>query len=595
MQMDAPDSPTAGSVSTETPSNDAALVGIILGITLLIYLRTLSFDFVYDDLSQIVGNESVKSWRFVPLYFRTHVWEYLYPGVGGSSFYRPLFLLFCLLNHSLFGLRPMAWHASAVLLHLAATALTFLAIRKLTANRLTAALTALLFGVHPIHVEAVAWVSGVTESLFAVPFLGAFLAYLQSREGNAKRWTAVSLLLYAASLLCKETAIVLPILVLAHAWIYYAGEEPRTAQDQRLRAWNAARNAAPYLPVLVAYLGVRVAVLKGIGNFVTPLPISTILLTWPSLLLIYLRQLVFPVGLSLFYDVPYVKRFDVAHVLAPVLLILLVVAAVWYWQRRSDSREVELASVWIVAPLLPLLNLSYLQELEFVHDRYLYLPSIGFALLAALALQKLPTGGKFLYRFPSSLVIAAGVLTAVLCLGTVLQTAPWRDELALYSHIVRIAPHNWTARNNLARVYTKLGRQQEAIALYLQILRENPNFWLANYNLGYHSYRTGKLDDAEKYLVHATQINPFEPDQYLFLGLTRLRLGRTGDAAADLSRAIALRPYGRGYHFALGMILKQEGNCPAARGEFQAELAIDSRNPLVRQELAKCESVISGR
>lgn len=587
--MDKPQ-PSAGDVFGR---NGFVVVAAILALTLLVYVRTITFEFVYDDEGQIVGNALIKSWSLAPQYFAGHVWKSLYPHAPGN-YYRPLFLLWLLLNNSLFGANAVGWLASTIFLHLVATGLTYMVVRELPTNHLTASVTALLFGVHPAHLEAVAWVSGVTESLFSVAFLGAFLAYLTSRQRKSANWVRLSLALYAAALLCKETAIVLPILVFSHAWIYGARNRREISTSHRPRLWKAFWATAPYLPVAVAYLTLRSFALKGLLHPITNLPLSTIVLTWPLLLSFYLRQLIFPVGLSGFYDFSYVKHFDIAHVLLPFLLLLLVAGLLWIWQRGPASREVRFGTVWMFAPFLPLLNLSVLQQGDIAHDRYLYLPALGFALLVALGLEKLGSGSSQLYGLHSRVVLAAVTVCVLLCFGVVYQSAHWANDLALYSHGHRTAPHNATAANNLTQIFIKRGQYQEARALCEQVLRENPNFWLCNYNLGYLAYKTANSAEAEKHLVRAIQIDPSDPDQYTFLGLSRFRMGRLADAAADLQRAIAIKPDGPGYHFALGMVLEQRGDCAAAQAQFQAELTINPRNALAQQELAKCEQVSPG-
>jgi len=109
-------------VAVGSSLNDKALLGGILIFTALLYLPTLNYHFVYDDQGQIVDNALVRAWRFVPEYFQSHVWQYLYPNALGN-YYRPLNVLWFRINDALFGLKPMGWHASAVLLHLLATAL----------------------------------------------------------------------------------------------------------------------------------------------------------------------------------------------------------------------------------------------------------------------------------------------------------------------------------------------------------------------------------------------------------------------------------------------------------------------------------------
>ena len=246
---------------------DTAYVVLALGllITAIIYLDTLSFQFVYDDLTLIVRNPQVQSWRYVPYFFKEHLWASV---AGQGNYYRPVFQLWLLLNHTLFGLDPMGWHLSTVAVHLGVTLLVYPLVVLLGGDRLTAAVAATLFGVHPVHIESVAWVAGVCDSLLSLFFLGALVAYLRARKSpTAMRWRALALVLYGLALLTKEVAGMLPALVLGYEWIY--ASESETAHSQRLR--KALVAIIPFAAVTAVYLAVRWLVLppfqqpQGIG------------------------------------------------------------------------------------------------------------------------------------------------------------------------------------------------------------------------------------------------------------------------------------------------------------------------------------------
>ena len=258
--------------------NESLLLGAILGVTALLYAATRRFGFVNDDHSQIVNNVTVQSWHFVPSYFRGQVWDFLYPGMPGN-YYCPLnFLLFCL-NDALFGLHPAGWHAASVGLHLGVTTLIYRLARRLSGKTRVAAFTALLFAVHPMRHEVVGWVSGSTESLWSLMFLAAFLAYLKARDGRTVLWMVSSCgFFHAAALLSKEPAIMLPVIVFVHAWIYQTPESQRTSESEARRWLKAMTPAAIYVPVAIAYLVVRIKVLHGFSHSGN-LPTKTFLFT----------------------------------------------------------------------------------------------------------------------------------------------------------------------------------------------------------------------------------------------------------------------------------------------------------------------------
>ena len=210
---------------------------------------------------------------------------------------------------------------------------------------------------------------------------------------------ARALALTAAALLSKESGMILPILIsrvrldLRRAT---GGEvapaEGRTRLFERLR--SALGAGIPFWVVVLLYLPLRIRALKGFAHPVTPLSLSQEILTIPSVLLFYLRLLVWPSGLSCYYDTPYISIPSWDGFVLPAVLLALVGAALVFWYRRTrrsapeQAKAIAFACVWMALTLLPVLNFRFLPESEIAHDRYVYLPSVGFAILVAMALRQ---------------------------------------------------------------------------------------------------------------------------------------------------------------------------------------------------------------
>jgi len=563
----------------------SVLLGVVLAATLLVYLGTLQFEFVYDDLGQIVSNPVVQNWKYVPLMFRGNVWM---QQLAIGNYYRPLFLLWLLVNHTLFGLHPAWWHLTTVLAHVAATAMVFALALRLTGERRAAFIAALLFGLHPVHLEAVAWISGAPEPMLAVLLIAAFLAYLNYRERRQGRWLAASLGAYALGLLSKETAVVLPGLLFAYEWLFNGGGESRW---RRLLA--GVRAVLPFVGLTVAYLGLRTWALHGLAHKTVNLPVRIELLTIPSVLWFYLRLLVAPVGLSVFYDTPYVTHVGIRYFALPLAGVVAAVALLVWWWRRSRSALVGFASVWLLLPLLPLLNLSVLPMGDFVHDRYVYLPSVGFAMLAAMAiskLEKVPTLSrqKRARQWWATPVVVA-VIAIAMAAGTVIQSLPWANDIVLYYHGMAVAPNNDLPRNKLAATLVLRGMYQEGINLYRVVLANDPDYWYANYRMGYAQYMIGQYGEAERYLGRAVALQP-AGDEFYYLGMARMQLGQPDGAAAAFEQAIRLQPQAAGYRYALGMALRKQGKLGPALEWFKAELAGNPNNAEARREAEEVQS-----
>jgi tetratricopeptide (TPR) repeat protein len=448
------------------------------------------------------------------------------------------------------------------LLHVLATFFVFKLARRLSQRDDISLLTAIIFGLHPAHIEAVAWVSGATESLFTVLLIASFLCFLDWREGKAHA-RICSLLLYALAILSKETAVVMMPLVFTYAWIYPKHERPSVAQ----RLWNSVVPALPFLAITFAYLYLRHLALHGFYHPAHPLDARTNLLTIPSVLWFYLKMLVAPVGVSAFYDTPYVTSFSLQKFWLPLFAVALAASALFYWWRRTRNRLLVIASALLVLPLLPLMNLGVFSEGDIAHARYLYVPSIGFAILASLLLIKASTRVR--------LVLVAAITFTFLSL-TVWQSLYWANNLVLYKRGVDIAPDNNVALNNLANEFVRRKMYPQATAMFYKILARNPNFYFANYNLGYVLFKSGDCDHAGRFLRRAAALVPTDAETFYYIGQCEMKLQHIENAEAMFHQSIRTDPRLLGPRFALGELYRQQGRTKDALDYFRAELA---KNP----------------
>ena len=572
-------------VKIEPRWKNAAVPAALLVTTFLAYAGTLSFGFVFDDNAGILRNESIQSWRYVPRYFNSHVWSYLYPHLL-SNYYRPLFLLWLRLNHAAFGLHPWGWHLTSVALHLGVTYLVYRLGLRLTRDVWMASSAALVFGLHPVHIEAVAYVSAVPELLCTLLMLGSLLVWLGARDVQPPRTRlALSLALYASALLAKESAMMLPAFV-----ALYAGLHPENDGGERgfpKRLLRAVASLAPFLAVTLAYVPLRVLALKGFAHTVTPVGLRTEVLTIPSVLTFYLRLLIWPLRLSCYYDMPYVSEFGFREFVVPLFATVLAVAglAAWYvstrhWS-RAEARILSYTGLWTALALLPVLNFRLLPEGEIAHDRYLYLPSVGFSILLALALRQV-----FHFRGAAHRRAWTAGSAVFICVGlgysTVRQSLYWADDLSLYYRAYQIAPGNVSATTSLAAALARRGMVGPAMDLYRQALAVRPQFWRADVNLAYLYYQKGNYPESARYFARACAADPTDGDQFLYWGMALLRQGKLGEAENAVRTALIVRPLGKQYHLGLGMVLKAERKFEEARRETESELARDPENAQAR-------------
>lgn len=562
------------------------LLALAFLLTLLAYSQVLHSPPVYDDPQQILDNPELHSWRSLPGFFTHHLWVQMNPGQKGSPYYRPVFKSWLLINYQLFGLHLPFWHAANILLHLLVVWLVYLLALGLTENKNTAAIAAMIFAVHPTHIETVTWLSGITDALAAVFFLGALILYLRFHRSGKPWFLAGSAFLFLFALLGKETCIALIPIVFVHAWLRWS-ESDSPFFLQRLR--RATLSVAPFVGSAAVYMVFRSIALKSLSNVVfVPLPLSTVVFTVPSLAWTYVRHLVAPSQLSLFYDAPYIgapsSRFYV-----PLIVLCLIAAGIFFALKKSRSPVAIVACALMLLPLLPAFNLAYLPFRELIHDRYLYLPSIGFSLLLALALRAIPAKGRLWQGQPALQMILVFALAGSYTLVTFVQNRYWTSRIVLYQHCVQVAPDNVNSLELLGQELLNSGRKEEALIVYARGCRVAPEWWDAHFIAGMLSYQTGRYPDAERYLRRAIQIDPRSGGEYHFLGATQLQMGQVAEAEVNLRKAVAILPNGRDFHLSLAQVLFRQGLNDEGVQELRAELNQHPDNDEARLALARAE------
>ncbi len=551
------------------------LLGLALFLAFVSYLPTLKYGFVFDDVQQIVENPAIKSWIHLPQYFTAHVGAGVVPKVRGS-FFRPLFLVWLRLNYVLFDLKPWGWHLANLLLHLTAVAVFFLLVRKLTQDGIVAGWAAVLFALHPIHIEAVAWISAVPEIQFSVAGMAAIYLYLRYRQEQRIYFFYFSLVFYVIALLAKETAVVIwPLIAACDQWFSSESRRETSLTDYP----PALKRHIPFAAITAAYFALRIYALHGLAGDPTH-TFSEIICSAPSLTWFYLQKLVAPFALSQIYFYPEGESFVSAYFTVPLLAVVAVTGALIYLGRKS--KHAAFASLLIGLSLVPpILGVSVFPRHDLVHNRYAYLPSAGICLLLALGLRSAAKwwkteDGSTRYWHGTVVATLAGL---ILIFSIRAQEQPYRDNIALLSSAVELAPESAMAWGLLGEEQMTLGRYSDGIASFRRAQTLDPELLLNNYRLGAAYYLLQDMPSAEVFFqravdsYHDRDVVTYDYALYR-LGLSQYAQGKMPQAENTFRHAIQAQPKGFGYHLALGAALKYEGNLSSARQEREAELKL---------------------
>jgi protein O-mannosyl-transferase len=589
-----------------------ALLLPLLGLAVfVVYSGSLSFEFVWDDWPQIVNNPIIRSWSNLPRAFGSDLWYHV---ARHQVYYRPLFVAWSMLNFTLFGLRSWGWHLGAVVLNVGAVLSVFCLARKLGLDYWTAALATLIFALHPIHIESVAWISAASDTMVAMFAALAFVAFLNGRLPAGKKkiaWQLASLALLMCALLTKEMAVAFTALVATYAWLNPVDKDKRAPLARKLR--GAALEAMPYATVTLAYVLLRKhALLHSGGQFDTSHGALDVIKTLPLVLAFYLRQLLFPVGLTGLYYTPYVTSEIFKQIVLPSVALGAVSMGLWYWNRREKDSTVAFAAWWLLLGLAPALYLLNFRNGDFVRDRYIYLPSIGFAILGAKGLRLLPSLRA--WRAKSLQVGAAVALCSFYVAASLSQQVYWGNGFLVLLRGQSLYPRNPSVMVGLAAEYSERGAHDKAIELAQEAVRDHPEYvealqalaetniraghfeegrtWLERFlaaNLDFVKSETGmaavagmygQMGDYNRALDYCDDILAQDPNLYSALyncGNIHMLAGKYAEAERLLSHAIEVVPQEAAPKHYLGRTLLQDGRNREAQPYLQAAVAMDPK------------------
>jgi hypothetical protein len=493
----------------------------------------------------------------------------------GSNFYRPVLAVLHAALYQLVGASALGWHAASILLHVACTLLVAWLALEVLGEQQVAVAAAVLFAVHPAHVEAVGWVSAMGDPLMAAFLLLSALAFVRWAKGGAEYWRWLSVAASAGCVFSKETGVVVPLLVLAAVWV--------VPVKMRVRKLSAV---APLFAVAAAFLVVRRMVLPAFASPMNSATTAQMIATWPSALLFYLRHMAWPGAVVPFYPLRMASGFNLAQFAAPLagLVLIAAIAGIVLW-RTLGGRTAIFCAAWMLLPLAPVMMLKVFASFELVHDRFLYVPLVGFTLAVAggvhSALRRvLGPGTGRIY----TLLIA--VLAAAWCCASLTESLWWQNDRALFTHALTVTPDNPRALVNLADAYTKVNRLDDARPLFERALQYDPACANAMFGLGLIAYRQANDAEAERQLERALQAGA-RYEEWEYLARTELRMGKLDKAEQSAREAVRTCHGAPGALEAFGEVLLARGDRRGAATAFAAELRLNPQSPAAREGMAR--------
>ena len=585
---------------------DRAIPVLIAILVFIAFLPALHAGFVsWDDDKNFLANPN-------------------YRGLGASQLrwmwttfllghYVPLSWMTLGLDYSLWGMNPAGYHLTNILLHAANAVLMYFIARRILRLAgvirvdadglevaLPAAFAALVFAIHPLRVESVAWVTERRDVLSGFFYMACVLLYLRHVDDGQRhrRWYWMALAAFAGALLSKATAVTAPAVLL----LLDVYPLRRLGGVHGWRSEGARRVYVELMPFAVLAAGAAALAFVALQQMVQLAPAQKIAVSAYSLSF-YMLKTIAPWNLSPIYAMP--DRIDPGAMQFLVSYAVAIALAVLLWVRRKRWPGAVIAGLTFFAIVFPMLGFHQ-NGPQIAADRYTYHAAPALAILAGAALA-------ILWRRGAQVPVAiAGLLVATMGVLTWRQTEVWHDSTTLWSHVLELdstssyGNNNWgnvlmrqgnlaeagahyaravvlapdyaQAHNNLGIALARQGNLAEAIDQYRRAIALEPGYDEPHNNWGIAVVLQGDLDGAIDHYAKAIAINPDNADAEVNWGNALLRKGEPVRAIAHYRRALEIRPDEADAHLNWGVALAQWGKMPEAIEQFRQALLLNPDN-----------------
>ncbi|MBN2537719.1 tetratricopeptide repeat protein [candidate division WOR-3 bacterium] len=531
------------------------VLGAVAFAAFLLYLPTVDYGFVWDDLTLITGNRLLADsgpWEL----FGRGFWAGAPDAPGGPAlaYYRPLANLSFWADLKIAGANPGWFHLVNVILNALVAVLVALVVWELLHSGVWAGLAGLFFAAHSAHVESVAFVSGRTDLLLALFVTAGAFALLRSLRTRKPGWLAVVPFACAAALLSKETAVLFPVLVAVAPLLTRTGY-PR-------RYWLMVSSV---LAITAGYLVLRAWAVGAVVPAAEPAPFIGRMLEVANTFGLYVRMFLWPFN----HRVKFPLDPAFATPRPETIVALLFVVSLPLLALRRRFWVVLWGYVWTIIFVLPVTNIVALGPQA--AERLLYLPSVGLTVAGVTLLSRAFASASRMRRAAAALLL---VFAAVLAWDSLRRSPVWRDEPRLFSAMVRESPNAPSAWTNLANV-VRDEHPDSALALYDRALRLDQGHVRSHINAGILASQTGDHRRAIHHLRSADELEPGSARVLSNLGLAFLASGEPESALVHLDRAVAADPHSPAVLVNRAAALAALGQTAEAGHQLRGALEVD--------------------
>lgn len=543
---------TSRGFSFNVPKFHVVSLALILLITLLAYLPVFSAGFVWDDTNYVQNNQQIRSINL----------EYIFSKYVMGN-YHPVTMFVFAIEYQLFGLTETGYHIINLLLHLANVLMVYYSVFLLSNKNNVALITALFFGIHPLHTESVAWISELKDLLYTLFFLGAYIFYLKYLGKKQNKYYLLALLLFLFSLLSKAMAVSLPVLLVLTDYFKDRKMTVKTWIEKipffllaiifGIVAVSAQESSEAILDISIYSIPQRIVF--ACYGFITYL--------WKSLL---------PLNQSAFYPYPIKSGESLSIQLYIYPLLLLALMTFVFYSRRFTKKIVFglgffTITIFLVLQLLPVGN-------AVMADRYSYIPYIGIFYLAGEGLDWV---WKNKGKIPA--IVLLTFLIIFFWVLTYKRNKVWNNGISLWTDVIKKNPDAFIGYNNRGGTYMSEKKYEQALADLNKAIELRPGYAEALNNRGV--IFSGKKRNAEALndLNKAIELQPDYPDALNNRGVILMDLSKYTEALNDFNKAIELRPGYAEAYYNRGLLFMNEKKYEQAVKDYDKALELKPGYP----------------
>jgi len=484
---------------------------------LLLYMPVLNAPFIWDDEVMVLGNPLIKSWYYINDIFLSSAFG---GKLSSNSFYRPIQILTFLINFQFSGLDPFWFRLTNVIIHASSTLLVYQLFKHFNLTTKASFISALIFGIHPVHLECTTYISGRGDALYLLCCLGSFLCLLR----NGLFWKIACILLFLIAVITKENSIILPFLILIYMW--------------KTKIYKKSFWISLSIQFCIALVYVAPRLIPAWSGHQTEIPLSFIaqanlferLLTLSYLLPTYLRLLIFPYPLHMEY-LTVIKDWSNIYIWVWFPLSIFGLGSLYFLIK--DKSYYYAGLLWFFIGLAPVSQVL-IPLAATLREHWVYMASIGYFLIL----------GKLLMDYPKIGMGIAALLIPLYTGFTLDRNKDWMDPMQFYTHDLLHEPNSFLINNNIGVLHYRNGNFKEAETYFEKAIYVSPapGYSISYNNLGVLKMKKNDMKTAENYFATSASIDG-NAEAYTNLVKIKIIENKIPEAKKITEMGLAFNPY----------------------------------------------------